>query len=183
MAHERKKLAEAHYFYSQMLREINDREKFSYNLSAFLTAARSVLQYALKEASTRNGGKQWYHNHITASSVLSFFRLKRNFNIHTAPVTALQHTDLTVQSSVIFTGATSFVHLDGDGNVLDASPPAQSKPEPISKQPEPPAEVKNYYTFPDWEGKEDVVTLCKTYLEDLQRVIQDGIQRGFLTGR
>lgn len=54
---ERSKLAEARYFYSRMRKEVDDREAFTCNLSAFLAAARSVLQYALKEAKTKTGGQ------------------------------------------------------------------------------------------------------------------------------
>jgi hypothetical protein len=78
MAHEKRKLAEARYFYSLMRQEVNDREKFTFNLSAFLSAARSVLLYALETPKNKNGGQQWYDNHIAASSVLSFFRDKRD---------------------------------------------------------------------------------------------------------
>lgn len=48
---EQEKLKEAKYFYSRMKEERGqeDRESFKYNLSAFLSVARSVLQYALKE--------------------------------------------------------------------------------------------------------------------------------------
>ena len=38
---ELKKLAEAQYFYNRMLAEFDNRQDFTYNLSAFLAAARS----------------------------------------------------------------------------------------------------------------------------------------------
>ena len=54
--YEQEKLGEANYFYSRMLSEAVDRDAFIFNLSAFLSSARSVLQYAFKEAQTKSGG-------------------------------------------------------------------------------------------------------------------------------
>ncbi len=64
--YERDKIIEAEYFYTRMKQEQKDRDAFRYNLSAFLSAARSVLQYALKEAETRTGGQQWYDNQVSS---------------------------------------------------------------------------------------------------------------------
>ncbi len=55
--HEKDKIIEAEYFYSRMKQEQHDRDAFRHNLSAFLSAARSVLQYALKEAETNTNSK------------------------------------------------------------------------------------------------------------------------------
>ena len=48
---EQEKINEAHYFLEQLSALGNERDKFRYNLSAFLSAARSPLQYACNEAS------------------------------------------------------------------------------------------------------------------------------------
>ena len=58
--HEQLKIREAEYFFAQMSAFVNDRDAFNYNLSAFLAATRSVLQYAHKEAVTRPDGEGWY---------------------------------------------------------------------------------------------------------------------------
>lgn len=47
---ERYKIGEAKYFLARMEESIRDRMAFRYNLSAFLSAARSVTQYAYEEA-------------------------------------------------------------------------------------------------------------------------------------
>lgn len=47
--HELEKLKEAGYFARRMEASINDPKAFQYELSAFLSAARSVLQYAFEE--------------------------------------------------------------------------------------------------------------------------------------
>jgi hypothetical protein len=75
------KIQEAEYFLSQMC-ENNERPFFNYNLSAFLTAARSVLQYAFEESKTKPNGKSWYDPAIQNRPVVKFFKDKRDINIH-----------------------------------------------------------------------------------------------------
>jgi ABC-type transport system substrate-binding protein len=53
---ESQKIREAEYFLAQMDRERENAENFGHNLSAFLSSARSVLQYALEEAKPKPGG-------------------------------------------------------------------------------------------------------------------------------
>ncbi len=62
---EASKLGEAEYFLSEMARVYENHRLFQYNLSAFLSAARSVLQYACKEATSRPGGQAWYEKQVT----------------------------------------------------------------------------------------------------------------------
>ena len=57
---ESQKIREAEYFLAQMDRERENAEHFGHNLSAFLSSARSVLQYALEEAKPKPGGLAWY---------------------------------------------------------------------------------------------------------------------------
>jgi len=55
--HELEKIEEAKYFYSQMSVASDNRDRFKYNLSAFLASARSILQYALKKQNLKKGGR------------------------------------------------------------------------------------------------------------------------------
>lgn len=55
---EKDKLEEARWFYAEMVKRQENRKIFKYNLSAFLSSARSVMQYSLKEAKTKNGGNK-----------------------------------------------------------------------------------------------------------------------------
>lgn len=54
--YEQEKLDEARYFLSQMAMSADQPRAFRYELSAFLSAARSALQYALDEARAKVGG-------------------------------------------------------------------------------------------------------------------------------
>ena len=177
---ERTKLAEARYFYDRMLAEFDNRENFTYNLSAFLAAARSVLLYAREEAQNKSGGQQWYDGWISGSRILSFFRDKRNVNIHFGPVKPVQHIEVTVTDGVCLSDSVQVDHRDKDGKVLYESPLEASQPKP--SKPEPPTSVKTEYRFADWSGKEDLMTLSNMYLEELRQLIEDGIHRSFISG-
>ena len=178
--YENGKLAEAKYFYSRMFTDFDDRERFNYNLSAFLSSARSVLQYALEEAKTKTGGQQWYDNHMAGSSVLSFFKDKRDINIHSEPVKPVQHIHVTATATVHLSASVSVTHTDASGNILYQSPPETPKPE--LKKSDTPAVVMSRYVFTDWTGGQDVMALSQMYLDELDRVVKDGIHKGFLTG-
>ena len=67
---ERYKIGEAKFFLARMEKSLNDREAFRYFLSAFLTAARSVNQYARKEARSK-GRQKWYEETVAGNDVLS----------------------------------------------------------------------------------------------------------------
>jgi hypothetical protein len=83
--HEEYKLNEAQYFLKRMRAERDNRTAFRFELSAFLGATRSVLQYARKEAKGKPGGPGWYDRAVKAERLLAFFKDKRDTNIHTTP--------------------------------------------------------------------------------------------------
>jgi len=68
---ERYKIGEARFFLARMDESVEDREAFRYYLSAFLSAARSVLQYA-KEESIKKDRQQWYDETVARNDILSF---------------------------------------------------------------------------------------------------------------
>ena len=176
--YEKSKLKEAEYFYSRMVSETYNRDHLLFDLSAFLSAARSVLQYAFKEAQGKSDSQQWYDNHITSSKVLAFFKDKRNFNVHTQPVPVNQHT--SIQSTEVVRSSES-IHIkkfDQTGRLIGEYSSEPSEPPPA---PEIPPKVTHRFTFPDWSGTEDVLQLCHLYLNELQRVVEDGQNNGFLT--
>lgn len=171
--HENAKLDEARYFYTRMCQEAGNKLPFCYNLSAFLSAARSVLQYALEEAMC--GNKQcWYDQHMKKCKTLTFFKDRRDFNIHAAPVEVLQRVCAEVQfswsvllsESVQVHGSTS---PDSSEETEKQALPSRPTPQPVQ------------YSFQEWSGHEDVLTLCTTYLQELEEIVDEGIRLGILT--
>ncbi len=178
--HERKKIREAKYFYSKMIEEQINRDNFTYNLSAFLSCARSVLQYALEEARSKPGGQQWHDNYISARTTLRFFRDKRDINIHIEPIKPLAHYNLTASETLHLSGSLSITVRDKDGNIKQQYSSNEPKPKP--KKPETPAALEIKYKFDNWVGSEDILTLCQMYIQELEDVIKDGVHRGFISG-
>ena len=177
---EKEKLEEARYFYARTQAEVNDPKAYQYNLSAFLSAARSVLQYAKGEAENKSGGQAWYDNRISNSPILPFFKGKRNINIHTEPVKPRKDYYVSMTATVNLSSSLLVTWIDGKGNVLDqrcikeATPPQESPTDNTT------IEIK--YRFSDWSGNEDVTELSRKYLDELEDVIEDGIKRGFISG-
>ncbi len=133
--YEESKLKEAWYFYSRMVSKTDNRDNLLFDLSAFLSAARSVLQYAFKEAQTKPGGRQWYDNHMTSSKVLAFFKDKRNINVHTQPVQVNQHTSIQLTEVMRISESIHIRKFDQTGRLigeysseLSESPPAPEIP-------------------------------------------------------
>jgi hypothetical protein len=79
---ELQKIQEAEYFLTQLAQGQDNLATFKFKLSAFLTAARTVLQYALAEARPKSGGQVWYARRFAKSTVCQFFNDKRDINIH-----------------------------------------------------------------------------------------------------
>ena len=69
--YKRYKIREAKFFLARMEESLHDREAFRYYFSAFLTAARSVTQYA-REESRSIGRDQWYDETVAGNDVLSY---------------------------------------------------------------------------------------------------------------
>jgi len=177
--HELFKIKESQHFYEQMKENINDRDKFIFSLSAFLVSSRSVLQYALNEAQTKRNGQTWYDSWVGRSAILRFFRDKRNISIHDEPVTVVQGINLTVTEQLSISEAVFIRVMDKDGNVIEER---SSLPEVPPPPVEIPPVVTHVYKFSNWSGTEDVLTLAKSYIDDLRSMINDGINRGFITG-
>ncbi|MBE3125827.1 MAG: hypothetical protein IMZ57_09225 [Acidobacteria bacterium] len=113
MNNKTRKLGEAKYFYDRMVEvqktEIqHNREYFTYNFSAFLSASRSVLQYMCDEIkrkmepTAKQEAKTWYEEKMVASPVLRFFKGNRDINIHSTPIMPIGHIVAIGSSSVSF---------------------------------------------------------------------------------
>ena len=174
--HEQEKIGEAEFFYHQMSAEITARKPFKYNLSAFLSAARSVLQYARKEASSKQGGHRWYDTHISSSSILNFFKSKRDVNIHRRPIDPSMAVDIAIEDAVGLSDSIDVFLQKENGDILE-----QESSQPSMPDKSPSVSVSYQYFFSDWVGPEDVLTLSKMYLSELRSLINDGNTKGFLT--
>jgi len=180
--HEKIKLTEAKYFYNRMIEERDNIKHFKYNLSAFLSSARSILQYALKESKTKQGGQTWFDNCIAANPIFSFFKDKRDVNIHLKPASPKTQHNLEISEAIHLSDSIDIELRDKDGNVIDEyhsldGPKTSSHRKDSSK-------VVSYttYRFGDWNDNEDVVALCQKYLQELENFVNEGIAQSFISG-
>jgi hypothetical protein len=179
---EEHKIMEAEFFLKQL--QASTSETVRYNVSAFLSAARSVLQYALEEAKSKSGGVRWYDKEMSQRPIVAFLKAKRDLNIHQRPVPMTMDASIALNATVAMSGTVSRVFIDGRTGeqrpiVDDAAPIVAASP---TERAIPPEElVARRYTFADWTGPEDVQTLCDQYLAEIRRIVTDGRARGFLT--
>src|SRR6266567_1640060 len=155
---------EAAYFLGQMGSTLQDPEVFRFNLSAFLSAARSIAQYALKEAQTKPQGQTWYEDFVKQDRFMRFFASKRDANIHDQIVQLDGHVDVYVKDAAHVGERALVEKFDRDGNLIEA----------VSAEPgaDPDAE---------WAGSEEIPELSDRYLESLRSFVADGRTRGILS--
>lgn len=176
--HEAQKLNEAKYFYSRLRAELSNDQHFIYLLSAFLSSARSVLQYAYKECKIIPGGKQWYQTKIKNSNVLSFFKKKRDINIHLQPVSVIKHTTISLSKVIKISNSLNIKSFDQEGKLIREY---SSEPSVSGRTKYKTVKITHRFFFSDWKGKDDVLKLCKKYIRELHKVITDGKKMSFLT--
>lgn len=182
--HERDKLAEAEHFLCRMRAEVAQRRAFRHELSAFLSASRSVLQYALKEAKGKDGGQGWHDEHMAADAVFGFLKCKRNLNVHSEPIVPPLDMSLSLPERVAIGESVVLVLFDRHGKAVekrtgDLLPPVQ---EDRAEDGAATNTVTYRYTFPDWSGGEDVLSLCEIYLSKLRSLVDDGVAKGYISG-
>jgi len=176
--YELEKIEEAKYFYSQMSKEKDNRDNLKYSLSAFLSSARSVLQYAFREAETNNGGQYWYDSQVSGNKVVSFFKDKRDINIHAEPVFVRKDVDVKLSETIHLSESISIIIRDSAGNIKGGY---SSEPKTPKQWVGEPPVVETRYRFDDWADREDIFTLCQKYLKELEAIITDGKSKGFLS--
>ena len=155
--HETSKLTEARHFLNRMLAEHGNPAAFTHESSAFMGAARSVLQYARKEAKLKTGGQDWY-DHAMANPLLCFFRDLRNDNVHEVPARPLTKTTTEVAGllNIGDDDDETLIPYQHDGSVQQ-------------------------YEFQDRPG-EEVTDLSQRYLKALENLVEDGVAKGWITG-
>ncbi len=173
-----RKMREAQYFLGGMVATEPDCEEFVHNLSAFLSAARSIIQYAYANVKDDPRAKRWYDSECGLFRSLKFFKGKRDMNIHTEPVTVartvVQQADEVIQLSDHLVVTVT----DENGHVIVRREAGTGPEAGLLKPPSAPPEYRHY--FDDWPLAEDAVTLCTYYLQDIVGMVREGEAKGLL---
>lgn len=159
------KIQEAQYFLSMMKLAFEDDNTFSYNLSAFLSAARSITWYIQKQYRHKDGFEPWY------DSKQKEMKADRELNyLNVARVEA-------VKKKSVWTGATRTKTFTVDALIGKKGTGGKG----ISKQDEPkPAAQSEPRTigrfFQEFEGVE-IVPYCESQLAKLTKIVEEGESR------
>lgn len=175
--HERVKVTEAAFFLKLMEERSSIPQDFRHFLSAFLSAARSALQYALEEARARRQ-QTWYDKAMQASPVLAFFKDKRDVNIHKRPIALMQTTTLTETVHIGISDGLVVITERADGTTETRE--VAGTPGHVAQRSTSLVEVQ--YLFDDWQGPEDALALSKKYLTELKLFIDGGVKAGHISG-
>jgi hypothetical protein len=155
--HELSKLGEARHFLARMNGESGNLHAFTRELSAFMAAARSVLQYALEEAKLKHGGQRWY-DALVADPLIQLFKDKRDISIHQMPVSPVRK---------MTTEAAGLLSIGDDDDEITI--------------PYPHTRIVERYEFQDRPG-EEVIDLSQRYLALLEKLVESGVATGWITG-
>jgi hypothetical protein len=177
--HEQEKLNEAKYFLERMEASIDNPGALQYDLSAFLSAARSVLQYALEEAKQKPNGQRWYDAQVSGNAVLKFFKDKRDLNIHAEPVRPARHIGVALTEHINISDSIR-IEIQREGGAKEIREHVEEPPAPAPRESS--AEVKIRYVFVDWVGPEDIINLSQKYLAALETFVKAGISAGVISG-
>lgn len=177
--HEADKIRQAQHHRQQMAKVDRDPESFRYEFSAFVAAARSVLQFAHREAKGKPDGQDWYKSVMAGSALLQFFREKRNLDIHEEPVTIAKDIEVHIEERLGASDAWELELRGPDARVKQhfKSPSVAERAAPEAQSPR----VVYCYRFRDWSGPEEVQILCDNLIDELKAVVADGQRRGLLT--
>ena len=169
--YEQQKLEEARFFFERMIDNQNDPD-FTYYLSAFLSAARSVLQILYKKC--REQGKySWYDDQVK-NEIVTFFKCKRNFNIHEG------HNPQTIKmrvSSEIILGDSIGIEKCEEGKPAEQI----SLPKlPFKESCSFPVTRKIHFSDPDAPCGGEIFALSRSYLEKLNCILEAARKCGIL---
>ena len=103
MSHTRDKMSEAVYFLDRMIEYQENENSFTYNLSAFLAAFRSVTFVMQEEFHRSQGFCDWYENQrnlMKADTRMGLLDKKRVMTINQEPVRATKDTNVHITVTV-----------------------------------------------------------------------------------
>jgi hypothetical protein len=178
MSAAREKLLEAQYFLERMREKSSDRAAFKYNLSAFLSAARSVTFYMQKEFKHTPGFEEWYaaeQEVMRRDPLVPFFVEARNVSLKQQHVPTRAHVGVEHTARVTVRPSWEGVVIRADGTkerVETNEPGPPSAPEQTDT--EPTVEWRWYFKdLPPGVDEKDVVALSEAHVGRLEALVSE----------
>lgn len=153
------KIREAEHFLCMMKQSFEDDDKFTFNFSAFVSAARSITFYLKKQYTRRKGFSEWYSpivKKMREDPELTYLKKVRNEDIHKE----------TVQ-----TGATRTVSI-GISVVFGEPSPKSEQAKETEKPPKQisPKTIRRF--FPKF-GDMCIIEFCEKQLDKLNKIVEE----------
>ena len=193
MSDAREKLRETKYFLDRMRETQQDRDPFKYNLSAFLSAARSVRYVMLAEYGKSPGFMMWWNSKkewvkpkeskgeeladiadpIRAANV--FFDETRDKIIHIRGIDPRAHIEVGITASVRVTDSVVAQVIHADGTLGERRESRETEQEPPASSAEPTRKWRWYFEdLPPSVEEKDVVTLSEEHVARLESFLSEG---------
>lgn len=171
------KLNEAYYFYRQMerLQQEGNLLEFTYNLSAFLTATRSITTYVRDIIKDKN-----VNSIVRTDGKIFFLKDQRNLTVHERSLRASALVNANIASSITVASKEK-VKLemyqkenDIDKVIFKTGTEPEYSNIPVNHTNKEFENVKTSYQFflEEWEGHDDILSLAKYYLSWLEEFIK-----------
>lgn len=165
------------------------------HMSAFISQARSVIQYAHKEAK-ETGNLAAFELFVAKSKFLQVFQRLRNFDVHESPLGV--HTTIHARAYFDLTGRSqNSPKPDGtdsktqsDVKVVHTLLEKVDTTEPLCEDLERSGQIellqaarsgKELYAKIDFDGNRDLHELCDMYITELERFVAYGQANGFIS--
>ena len=171
MTKTRDKLLEAKYFLQRMREGQSEPDAFKYNLSAFLTAARSVTMFMQKEFHKIPGFKEYYAKkrcEMKQDETMNLMNSKRVMTIHNQPVHPRANIGVNISETVTISESLSVVLTREDGTT------ERSEPEPTP--PPPPSGTKvtaKWLWYFDELPDKDIISVCEEHIDKLGTLVAE----------
>ena len=193
-----KKLKQVKYIYKEISKYKNKiivknglaEETGSYpllvHISSFLAQARSILQYAHKEAK-ESGQLSKYNNYVSNNRIIKFFKMIRDSDIH--EYTIGSHTTITGESPIIFNAPETDTSSGKEAEITitlcnriktDNSFIQQLEAEGEKDLAEAARDGKELYEELKCDGEKDIFKLCEKYIIELELFVNYGKSNGFI---
>lgn len=169
------KLNEAKYFLGQIKRSLDDPEILGFNLSAFVSASRSVTFFMQKEFKESLRFENWYldmQKKMKGDCILRFFNSLRVCNVHIRSIMINRHISIHLREPPIQIFESVGVKVIRNGKVIQesSSPLTISSPSRDPPSYDSSREVKMHFEEkPDEDGYE----LCEEYLKRIENIIEE----------
>ncbi len=171
----RTKLNEAVYFLARMRDTSPAGDEFGYNLSAFLSAARSVTLLMQTEVKSTAGFEAWWAQELKGVvknarllALLELFNDKRVDTVHIRPVVPAAQVEVEVHEVVHMVDAILVQKFDENGQLVETR--SGTSPPPPMEPREPRIEWRWYFEeLPDV----DVITASEEYVGWLSSVVEE----------